>query len=188
MEVRPYLTAGAAIVTTGALVVATPAFVPAPTPPDVRISATAPEERVRRRRVDAVHHAGTASTPSSAASRTRTGLAASSAWLCCSPTTPLARHSPLSRLRRGWDRRPGKVVFPRRHRGSGVPRRRDCRGGLPADGQAVPVVNSFFAGGPNDTPGGIVGVADELTDGDAVGQQPSAFTGGIVGVAELPTS
>ena len=43
MEVRPYLTAGAAIVTTGALVAAMPAIVPSPTPPDVRISATAPE-------------------------------------------------------------------------------------------------------------------------------------------------
>ena len=42
MEVRPYLTAGAAIVTTGALVVATPAIVPSPTPPDVQVSAAAP--------------------------------------------------------------------------------------------------------------------------------------------------
>ena len=43
MEVRPYLTAGAAIVSTGALIAALPAIVPAPTPPDVKISAAAPE-------------------------------------------------------------------------------------------------------------------------------------------------
>ena len=40
---------------------------------------------------------------------------------------------------------------------------------------------AFFGGGPNDTPGGVVGVADVLTQDDALA---NAFvTGGIVGLA-----
>ena len=43
------------------------------------------------------------------------------------------------------------------------------------------LLNAFFAGGPNGTPGGIVGVADLLTADDPV---TNAFiTGGIVGLA-----
>ena len=179
MEVRPYLTAGAAIVTTGALVVATPALVPAPTPPDVRISAAAPEsvyaDVALRFTSQELFNAIFSGYPDTNGPSGLVGVA-----LLLSDDA-FGEDSPASAFISGGIVGLARAFFPDDTVAAAF-----LDGGivgvasLLTDG--VPLINSFFAGGPNDTPGGIVGVADELTDG--VPSVNSFVTGGIVGVAD----
>ncbi len=154
MEVRPYLTAGAAIVTTGALVAAMPAIVPAPTPPDVRISATAPESvyadvALRQSSQDLFNaiFSGFPDTNGPAGARGRGCSVLTDVTMRCHRRSSTVGSSGLAKALFRDD--PVAAAF--------------LDGGIVGVAtlltEGVPLLNSFFGGGPNDTPGGIVGVA-----------------------------
>ena len=175
MEVRPYLTAGAAIVTTGALVVAMPAIVPAPTPPDVSISATAPRSvyadvELTQFTTQALLNAIFSGFPDTNGPAGAVGVAAF-----------LTQDIPLvTDFVNG-----GVVGLATALFGADPVAAAFLDGGIVGVAalltEDVPLAGSFFGGFSEDGPIGIVGVLDELTAGNDLA---NAFVlGGIVGLA-----
>ena len=150
MEVRPYLTAGAAIVTTGALVVATPAIVPAPTPPDVKISAAAPRSvyadvELTQFTTQALLNAIFSGFPDTNGPAGAVGVAALLTGIHCSSFV----NGGIVGLATAFSGDPVAAAFL----DGGIV-------GVAALLTAVALVGSFFGGFPEDRPVGIVGVLD----------------------------
>ncbi|HET6732530.1 hypothetical protein [Mycobacterium sp.] len=160
MEVRPYVKAGVAIASAGALIAAMPAITPPAAAPDVTVAAAVPDsvyaDIALRQSTQDLFNAFFSGYPDTTGPAGAVGLA---------------------------------LLFSDELFGEGSPPSAFVEGGivgLAAELSAGnPLLEAFFAGGPNDTPGGIVGVLDLLTQGDPLA---NAFvTGGIVGVADFLT-
>jgi hypothetical protein len=156
MEVRPYVKAGVAVASAGALIAAMPAITPPAAAPEVTVAAAVPDsvyaDVALRQSTEDLFNAFFSGYPNTTGPAGAVGLA---------------------------------LLFSDELFGEGSPPSAFVEGGivgLAAQLSAAnPLLNAFFAGGPNDTPGGIVGVLDLLTLADPLSN--AFITGGIVGLA-----